>query len=449
VRHRRKKAVLSSAGAALVALILAAPTSAAQQSGALDSGLSRAVYRLAELRRARDLDAAIVLYRRYVALEPGDAWGHLALGNALAARGDVRSALAAYDAALRLAPREREMQVARSRMLTRTAGWIEPALSGTRDSDGITTWRTGVNVTSPDRGRGRLFVSIAGGAANDALASRGSLDTRVGTMLRPAAVLRLELSAGAHRVDRSFIDTTQSGLAPGPGAGPGGPGGIGRRPAPGRSITEMIPVGRIRMLWTPGPLRIDARASRQVLDASPYLVAQGVRRDELGAELDLRVAGPLRLRAFGRTGTVGNEMESNERRLVGGALAIAPRAVDVSIRAQELSYGGTTSLAYFAPRYVRTFELTTYLERELGDVQLAVDAGGGVQQVAAWSEPPARWSPTARAWLQLAKPLTPRVSLGAESEMYDSRVGTDMPAFEVPAGRWRYGSLRVWLRAVL
>ena len=38
-------------------------------------------------------------------------------------------------------------------------------------------------------------------------------------------------------------------------------------------------------------------------------------------------------------------------------------------------------------------------------------------------------------------------SLGADMEAYDSRVGTDMPSFEVPAGRWRYGALRLSLRS--
>jgi hypothetical protein len=47
------------------------------------------------------------------------------------------------------------------------------------------------------------------------------------------------------------------------------------------------------------------------------------------------------------------------------------------------------------------------------------------------------------------KPLTPRISLGLEAEMYDARVGAEMPSFALPEGRWRYGSGRVSLRVGL
>jgi hypothetical protein len=416
---------------------------------ALDPRNSRALYRLAELRRTRDLNGAIALYRRYVILEPGDAWGYLALGKALAAGGDLNGSRAAYDTAMRLAPRERDIQVELARAKQRTAGWMELALGGTRDSDGIGTWSTGVAVATPDLGRARLVAFASRGAAGDPLASRATSHARVATLFRPFAGLSVEFSAGAQWIDRTFIDTTGTGGTPGPGGRPFSP--IGRAPAAERGTTELVPIGRARLLWhdPAGRLRIDARASRQVLDASPYLVAQGARRDEVGAEIDLRVMGPLRVRAFGRAGRVHNEAETNERRLIGAAIALAPEPFDISVRAQELSYGGPTGLAYFAPRYVRTLELTTYIERELGNVQLALDAGAGAQQVAAWTEIPTNWSPTARLWAQLAKPLTSRLSLGLDGEAYDSRVGTDMPSFEVPEGRWRYGSLRTWLRVAM
>lgn len=446
---------------------------------ALDAEQSRAVYRLAELRRGRDLDAAIALYRRYAALEPLDAWGYLALGKALADRGDFGGSRAQYDAALRLAPRERDAHVQRARMLARAgfaaeaarayrawlaispddaesrrelararrraAAWVEPVIGGTRDSDAITTWHTGVNVASPDMGRARLLVSGGRGAAGDAVASRGSANAHVGAVVRPASALTVELSAGAQRVDRSFIDPA-GGSAPGAPRAP-----IGRAPGAGESTMEVIPVGTARLVWRDamGRLRIDARASRRVLDASPYLIAQGVRRDEIGGELDLRVAGPLRARVFGRIAAVHNEAETNERRIVGGAIAWAPRNFDVSLRGQELSYGAPTGLAYFAPRYVRTLQATAYLERELGDVQLAVDLGAGSQQAATWTEPGRSWSPAVGLWAQVARPLTPHLTLGGDVEAYDARIGTDMPALATPVGRWRYGALRIWMRAAM
>ncbi|HEU5173999.1 MAG TPA: tetratricopeptide repeat protein [Gemmatimonadaceae bacterium] len=493
-RRTRRCLLLGTVVAAIVAGPATGEGIAAQQAGTRDPVESREVFRLAGLRRAHDLHGAIALYRRYVALEPADAWGQIALGDALARAGDVAGVRAAYASAERLAPAERDVHIGRARALARmgytseairsyerwlatspgdaeatrelaaqrrrAAATVEPTVGGSRDSDGVTTWRTGATFTSPAIGQARLHVTAGTKQAGDALASRGSIDVAIGGSFRPLPQLAVDVAAGIQRADRRFIDTTGTGSTPtsgGPGMGPGGPGmrpgtgPIGRPPAPGTSTADVIPVGRVRVVWrTPwGRLRVDARASRQLLDASPYLVAQAVTRDEAGAEVDLRVVGPLHLRAFGRAGQVGNVDERNERRLVGGAIAIAPATYELSLRGQELSYGGPTALAYFAPRYVRTMELTGYTEREIGDASLALDAGAGMQQVAAWTAFPSDWSPAVRAWAQLVKPLTPRVSLGLEAEMYDARVGAEMPSFALPEGRWRYGSGRVSLRVGL
>lgn len=454
---------------------------------------SRAVYRLATLRQRHDLPGAVALYRRYVALEPSDAWGQVALGDALARQGDARGARAAFATAERLAPTERDVHVGHARALARlgytteaidaytrwlrmsaadaeatreravlerrAAAFIEPVVSGSRDSDGTRTWRTGVTFTSPAIGQARLYAAVGTKQALDALASRGAIDVAVGATFRPLPQLSIDVAAGVQRADRSFIDTTGTGGAPTSGSGPGmGPGGgmgpgrgsgaIGRPVSPGVTNFEVIPVGRARLQWRApgGRVRIDARGSRQLLDASPYLVAQGVTREEIGAEVDVRVAGPVHVRGFGRTGRVGNSDERNARRIVGAALALVPAGYDVSFRMQELSYGNATSLAYFAPRYVRTAELTTYAERELGDMTIALDAGAGMQRVAAWTDFPSDWSPALRGWMQLLKPLGDRVALGMEAEVYDARVGAEMPSFALPEGRWTYLGGRVGLR---
>lgn len=405
------------------------PTTAAREYSAaiaLDSSQSRAVYRLAELRRATDLPGALELYRLYVRLEPDDEWGHIALADA-----------------------ERDLARARAN----AAATIEPFAASSRDSDGITTTGVGLTFTGPAKGSARMFATVGVNRAADPVAARSATHASAGVRLRPDAALDIQLEAGFRRADRSFVDT--SGVVAGPGGGPGrGPGmggPIGRPVTAGVSRFETIPVGRARVVWrVPGNrLRVDARASRVLLDGSPYLVAQGVTREEIGAELDLRAVGPVRVRAFGRTGQVGNEDERNERRVVGGALAIVPRGYDLSLRGQELSYSAPTDLAYFAPRYVRTMELAAYTEREIGRVLLVLDAGAGMQRVAAWTDFPSDWSPALRGWAQLVTPLGSRVSLVLEGEGYDARVGTEQPTFALPEGRWRYGSARVSLRARL
>jgi predicted Zn-dependent protease len=85
---------------------------------ARDPENSRALFRLAQLRAARPAEA-LSLYRRYVAAEPGDAWGHLALAEAQARAGRTGEALAAVDSAERLAPRERDVALTRARVLAR------------------------------------------------------------------------------------------------------------------------------------------------------------------------------------------------------------------------------------------------------------------------------------------------------------------------------------------
>ena len=488
---------------------------------AIDPGQSRAVFRLAQLREGHDPRGALALYRRYVALEPGDAWGHLALANALATRGDVAGALEAHAHAVRLAPRDRDIRIARARILARAGrtdaaigayaafvsespgdaeAWrelavqrrragqegdalaalerarslapqgrdrddverdiarvrramrptVEPLTGASRDSDGLSTVRAGASLIGPGAGAARLSGSAIVRRASDGTIARASQDVTVGVQLRPAAQLRLDVAGGFTRADRAFIDTlavTQpTGPTP-PGRGPRPP--IGRAPAQGASSYSTFPVGRARIAWRQpgGAVAIDARVGRQLLDASPFLVAQGVLRDEAGATLDVRVAGPLRARAFGRVAAIHNEDERNARHLLGGAVAWVPGPYEVTLRAQAMRYDGPTALAYFAPRYVRTAELTTYTERELASgATVALDLGGGAQQVADWTAADGAWSPAVRGWLQVVSPLGESLSVGAEVEAYDSRVGVDAPSAVNPGSRWRYAAASVWLR---
>src|SRR5689334_14132706 len=68
-------------------------------------GQSHAIFRLAQL--AEDRGRALRLYRQYIALEPNDPWGYMAAGDVLSRLGRTHEALAEYDRAARLAPRER------------------------------------------------------------------------------------------------------------------------------------------------------------------------------------------------------------------------------------------------------------------------------------------------------------------------------------------------------
>lgn len=106
---------------------------------------SRAVYRLAMLRRDRP-DESIALLRRYAALEPTDAWGHLALADALSRAGEHRAALDAVARAERLAPAERDVVAGHAKVLER-AGRLDAAAATlsawvTAHPDDVDAWRS-------------------------------------------------------------------------------------------------------------------------------------------------------------------------------------------------------------------------------------------------------------------------------------------------------------------
>jgi hypothetical protein len=84
---------------------------------ATDSTASRAVFRLAQLDDVEE--RALALYRRYIALEPNDPWGHMAEGDILARMGRLAEALIAYDGAHAILPGERDVAVGRARLLDR------------------------------------------------------------------------------------------------------------------------------------------------------------------------------------------------------------------------------------------------------------------------------------------------------------------------------------------
>lgn len=446
--------------ATLTLAVATAFPSAARAQDARDSTASadtRDAYlaRARSLARANHTDDAIAVYEQWLAHTPDDAeaWRELAAQRRRAGRYDeeivaLRRARALDDAPA--AKRVVERNIARARNVGR--GTIEPRLSGSRDSDGLTTSGAGLTITSPLLGRARLSATTSAGSAGDGAASRASQDLSLGVEYRPLAQLRLQFNGGIARADRSFIDTmvTPAPTSPsGPGRGGSGRLPIGRPTTIGVSNVESFPVGNARLVWRkPGDaIAVDVRANRQLLDASPYLVAQGVLRDEASISLDLRLAGPMRVRGFGKFGNVHNGEESNGRQIFGGALAYAPGAYELSLRGQTMRYDTATALAYFSPRRVQTAELATYFERETDrGITVAMDLGAGAQQVTEWSSVAPGWSPAFHGWTQVVVPLNSTFALGTEIEAYDSRVGSDARAPTIGASRWRYASALVSLR---
>jgi len=406
------------------------------------------------LARAGRTDDAMNAYEHWLDRTPDDAeaWRELATQQRRAGRFDEQVASLRHASSADASTSGKGAAVREIERARRAAqGTIEPHVSGSGDSDGLTTTGAGIRVTSPLLGRLRLSASTGAGNADDGTSARGSQNAALGVEYRPLAQLRLQLSGGIARADRSFIDTAVTATPTPPSSGPGRGGRlpIGRPPATGISNSEGFAVGNARLAWRkPGDaLAVDVRASRQLLDASPYLIAQGVLRDEASLALDLRLAGPIRARGFAKLGRIHNADESNGRRIFGGAVAYAPEAYEISVRAQTMRYDTATALAYFSPRQVQTVELGTYFERESArGVTIAMDVGGGAQQVEEWGSSSSAWSPTIHGWTQVVVPLDDTFALGTEIEAYDSRVGSDVGSPTVPASRWRYASAIVSLR---
>src|SRR5207247_6751457 len=167
---------------------------------AADSENSHATYRLAQLRRY-DPAVALRLLRRYVALEPSDPWGYMAVADVLARTRRYEEALRWYDDALRLAPGERDGVVGRARILVRArrtgaaipayerwlaahprdaeavrelaaarvaaAPAVTPLVGGSHDSDGNTTLRLGGTAELAAPGPTRVAVAARGEGVGD------------------------------------------------------------------------------------------------------------------------------------------------------------------------------------------------------------------------------------------------------------------------------------------
>jgi len=388
---------------------------------------SHATYRLAQLTR-HNPEEALRLFRRYVELEPSDAWGYLAVADALAKAGRYADAVDWYDRALALAPEEQEAIAGRARALARarvTAPAITPLVGGSRDSDGNTTQRIGGRIEFGEiqtPGRLRLGVEATRDRISDGVTETGLDQLALRATWRPRPGATVDVAAGGTRLD-SII---------------------------GGSGATLLPTGRVRARWRSsahGP-GLDVRAQRGVLAASPQLVTNRVVRTELGVIAEVPV-GSLRLRGIGRTAALSDSLDVNHRTTLGGIVAVALSPVaELSGGVHQIRYAHASTAGYFAPRLVQIVEAGTYVELESpGGWLFSLDAGAGVQRVADQGGPVGPWSHALRGYSLIVAPLTPGGgrALQLELEGEDSAVAREA----VTSGQWRYGSVALSLRWAL
>ena len=420
---------------------------------AADPWNSHATYRLAQLHR-RDSRVALRLFRRYVALEPTDPWGYMAVAEVLARTGRYGEALRYYDDALRLAPDERDALVGRARTLARArrtgaaialyerwlathptdaevrrelaaarvaaAPAIMPLAGGSHDSDGNATLRLGGVAELGAPGPTRLGLRATREQVRDGVATIGLDELTLRAAARPGGRLQIDAEGGATRVDAVS------------GAG-----------------ATVTPTGQLRARWRDpmgGPV-VDLRARRSVIDASPLLVTNRVVRTEIGAIVELPVASRLKLRGIGRTAALSSSFDVNHRTTFAGVVAVAVTpGLEVSGQLHEIRYSRPSSAGYFVPRLIQMAQMGSYIELETArSIVLAFDLGAGVQRVAQQGAPIGPWRRALRLYSLVAVPLAPGRELRFELDSDDSGVATE----SATTAQWRYVSMQLSLRVAL
>lgn len=391
---------------------------------AADSTASRAVFRLAQLEESDK--RALALYRRYIALEPDDPWGHMAEGDLLARMGHIEEALVAYEGAHAIAPEERDVVVGLARLLERAG---RPDLAAAEfvawtsaHPDDAEAWdllgraqmragrpraaaqaferadRLGARGAAGRRGTARAAAAPA--IAPEAVSlgdSDGNRTTRFGGSIDFMATDGLRLGAGAMRhAVRSDLEEVRAidgdarlsaipsslvrlngsvgivrfdGLsestpapAPGPGQGPGQ--GPPQLPQHQTSRwTAMRASARARLRAPGSGPSLDLRLERAPVGFTPQLIENHVERSEARATIEVPLS-ILRLRGIGRFGqlTASGE-EANGRTSFEGAVVFPlGTRLQPSLQYRRTGFARASVAGYFAPRLAETVEGGTYLE---------------------------------------------------------------------------------------
>ena len=458
---------------------------------AVDPKNSRATYRLADLQR-RHPARALPLFRRYVALEPKDLWGYLAVADMLSRLGRSDEALRWSAQALRLGPTERDAVMGQARVLARARrtdtavaayrGWLA---THPKDAE---AWQ---ELSRELVRAGRPGEAVDALQRSQALAPNPKVAQRLAVVRGAAAPAFTPLVAGSHDSDGNTIWRFGGAFDLG-AAGPARFGLEGSRSHVGDGVNgadldalslrsswqpvaalkidargggtriesmrtiagssaTLVPTGQVRARWhaPASRLGLDVRADRSVVDASPLLVANHVVRTQFSGLLAVPVVGPLTLRAIGKAATLSDSLETNHKTQFSGvaAVAVAP-AAELSAQFHQIHYDHPSVSGYFAPWQLQVAEAGTYFEIETpGSVVLAVDGGAGVQRVAKQRGQFGPWTAAFRLYAMLDAPLAPGRDFRLELDSEDSQVATtDATSGQATSGQWRYGSVIASLR---
>lgn len=449
---------------------------------ASDPDNSRAAFQLARLLPAGSAES-IALLRRYVKLQPRDAWGYMALGDTLAKSGAVDEAIAQYETARRIAPAEPDVYVGLGRILRDAGrvddlvdyyeGWVA-AQPGNADAwfelgaarkrakryaEAADAYALSYAIRKSERTEEALDGALAQSGfslhpyfglaydSDDDRIKRWGLDAE--WQLTPRS--RWGLHAERAEVWDPFSSGTVDSLALFAKWQPLSQLRLDALAGAAQLYTAQTsvyrPLGGLRLRWNrpaDGPA-LEIRGTQAPLIATPGLVAQPVELKEVKAGLDLPIAGPFRARARGQAGVLDSAIDVNHRDgyQVGPVYRWRPGA-EAGVLYSRLAYEHPTTAGYFAPQVAETIELGTYIEYDdLWPLTFAVDAGAGQQRVQKFGEDIRNWIATYRLYGLVSYEFKPGVSLDLEVEHYDSPIAGNAVA---PVANWRYNAALLSLR---
>jgi len=446
---------------------------------------SRAIFQLARLAPEGSAEA-IALLRRYLAFEPGDAWGYMALGDALAKAGRLDEAIAQYHHARRQAPGESDVYVGLGRILRNAgrtdelvttceewvsrqpqnaAAWVELGRArqqARRYPEAAEAYARSLVIKKDERTQELLENMLAESAFALRPFVGRSDDSDDNTIRRYGLEGDWQLTdrsrLGLHAARAEVRDPFSSGTAdefaviarwqPRSLLKLDGLAGIARLAAdqPGQTTTSH-PLRRLRLLWRSpeeGPAA-ELRLTQNPLIATPGLVAQPVDLTEAKGSFELPLAGSLLARVRGQSGQLDSTTDVNRRSgyQLGPVYRWRP-AAELGLSYGELGYDHPTDAGYFAPRRIQTVELGTYIEYErLWPLTFALDAGAGRQCVTRQGEDTCGWIGTFRLWALVSWALKPGVHLDLELDHEDSPVAGDAAT---PTSQWKSDSAILSLR---
>jgi len=450
-----------------------------------DPNNSRAVYQLAQL-EPKGSPAAIALLRRYLAYQPNDPWGRMALGDALAKSGAVDSAIEQYHRARRQAPNESDVYLGLGRIL-RNAGrkdelianyeewvvqqpknaeaWLELGRArqkAQRYSEAADAYAQSLSLKHDDRTFGLLESALLEATVYLRPYVARSVDSDDNTITRWGLEGDWQFTErsrlGLHVEQANIADPFTSGTAaelafigrwqPRSLLGLDGVVGMTRLQAnaAGQDATNH-PLVRLRMRWSSpdaGPA-MEVRFTENPLIATPGLVAQPVELTEVKAIVEAPLSGLLRARVGALSGRLDSDTDVNHRSgyQFGPFYRWQPAAV-FGVFYSELEYAQATTAGYFAPQRVQTIELGTSIEYEpQWPVMFALDAGIGQQRVAQQGQEIGDWTRVLRFWGLMSWTIKPDMRLNLELEHSDSLVaGTAV----TPTSSWSSNSVILSLR---